>query len=144
LADPALPALKRLIKNCPAKTRHKFGSRHTGWEVTLPSGVTAYIIIRRHHQIYRDGKLTITAALTEDVASWMIEHAALRMVQKRGLEWIIIFVVNTGEYYAAPIATWLDKTKTTDLDTRADRVRHLGIQHMTRRQVDIPFDKLMR
>lgn len=74
----------------------------------------------------------------------MIEHTALRMVEKRGLKWVIIFVVNTGEYYIASAETWRDKTKVKDMDTRADRVRHLGVQHMSRGQVDIPFDKLMR
>lgn len=132
------------MKACPSKTKHKFGARHKGWEVTLPSGDSAYIIERKHHQIFRDGKYSITEAMQDDKASWMLEHTALRMIQKKELKWIIIFVLNTGEYYVASTETWLDKTKVKDVDTRADRVRHLGVQHMKRGQVDIPFDKLMR
>lgn len=105
----------------------------------MPSGQTAYIFERRHHQIYRDGRNTITDAMGEDVASWMIEHTILRMIQKKKIQWIIIFVVNTGEYYTASREKWEDKTITRDMDTRSDRVRHLGLQHMKLGRVTVPI-----
>lgn len=140
-ADTGKKVLARLLKKCSAKTKHKFGARHTGWEVTLPSGETAYIFERRHHQIYRGGPvkeggfLTVSDAMLAGKASWMIEHDALRYVKKAALKWIIIFCVDTGDAFIASVEQWSDReiAKDVNLAGYRDTVRHLPISHMVRK-----------
>lgn len=144
MASIAAKHLKKLLKQCSDVKPYKFGSRHKGHEATLPDGRKAYIIERKHHQIYRAGKTTVNEAMEERLASWMLEHTVLRMVQKKEIDWIIIFVLNTGEFYVTRTDQWLDKTITKDSDTRIDRVRHFPVHLMKRGQVDIAFDKLMK
>ena len=144
LARLADKALKKLLSKCTEVSTYKFGSRHKGHYAKLPDGKLVYIIERKHHQIYRAGKTTVNEATQEHIASWMLEHTVLRNLVKREIEYVIIFVMNTGEYYFAPLSRWQDKAVTHDSDTRLDRVRHLPLHIMTRGQVDIPFDKLAK
>lgn len=144
MASVAAKNLKKFLKGCTNVVPHKFGSRHKGYEATLPSGDKAYVVERRHHQIYRDGLTSISEASLQHKASWMLEHTILRLIQKKECKWIIIFVLNTGEFYVSKADSWQDKTIVKDSDTRLDRVRHYPLHLMKKGQVDIAFDKLMK
>lgn len=143
--DAARKKLKRILKGCASHKKHKFGARHTGWQVVLPNGDSAYIFERRHHQIYRGGPvasggfLTISEAMSSDAATWMIEHDVLRTLKKLDLTWVIIFTVDSGDMFMAPRSKWEDREITKDMNLAGyrDTVRHLGLHHMQHRNLGI-------
>lgn len=82
--------------------------------------------------MYRGGEeFKQSDALEKETATWMIDNDVLRKIAKDGVKKIIVFVQDTGDFYASSIELWLDRKIAKDVPTpRFGECRHLGIHLM--------------
>lgn len=82
-------------------------------------------------QMYRGKEVTQSLALEKETATWMIDRDILRTITKEGVEKVIVFVKDTGDYYVSSLALWLDKKIAKDIPVaRFGECRHLGVHWM--------------
>lgn len=132
--DGSLPLLKRLLKSCADVSKlTTFGRRHQGYYATLPSGKKVYIVVRRNMQMYRGKEYSQTDAIQKRTAAWMIDKEVLRTIQKAGVEYLIFFTKDAGEFFVSSISKWFDSSIAKDEVLRAwGETRHLGVHHMAK------------
>lgn len=78
---------------------HKKGRRLYGVFVRLYNGKQLYMAVRRHKEIYRHGRKSLSQAMREGVAGWAIDSDTLMEAERRGIDHIGVFVKDTGDKY---------------------------------------------
>ena len=123
------------------------GKRHIlyGWLHTLDSGEKIYMARRRHKDIFRCGKETISGAMTEGVASWAIDEDLLVRMRARGVKFIGVKEIDTGDSYIAPVRTWFNpKTSRlrdyTGIGRGGSRQRYVPFQFLTIKRACVTLD----
>ena len=107
-----------------------------GHVLTLDTGVKIYIARRKRREIFRNGKSSISAAMSEEIAAWAIDESMLMNLRAKGIGFIGIRELDTGDLYLTRIITFFDrkKFKTKDFSTRGgSRQRYVPLQYFTKR-----------
>ena len=89
----------------------KRGRRKHGVFLTLPNGKRAYVMRRRHKDIYRSGEKTISGALRGEVAGWTIDHETMVNARSRYIEYIGVYERDTGTLYLTKFENFSDSNK---------------------------------
>lgn len=93
------------------KTLVKRGRRNHGVLFTLPDGKKIYVIRRRHKDIYRASRKTISDALREEVAGWVVDELTMIDAQINYFDFIGVHDRDTGTLYVAPFSSFTDPTQ---------------------------------
>lgn len=124
---------KQLVRN---------GRRLYGAVYTLYSGRRIYVAYRKHREIFRSGKQTITEAVQDGIAYWAIDDSTVCRLQREGVSHIGFLEHDTDDLWVTPIANFFDQTKFRILnyDDRGGALqRYLPLEHFERRVGAIKF-----
>ena len=94
----------------------KKGKRLYGAFLTFDTGWKVYLAYRKHADIYRGGKKTISEALRDDAAAWAIDVETIMEARARGVKVIGVLVRDTGDIYITRLSDILDPAKTRVLN----------------------------
>lgn len=117
--------------NIVAETEVKKGRRLYGHICELDDGSKIYLARRRHAEIFRAGKSSISEAMTEGEASWAIDETTLYNLRAKSVKWIGVRVVDTKDMYITHMANYFDlkKAKVKDYEARGGtRQRYLPLR----------------
>jgi len=92
------------------------GKRLYGAFVTYPDGRRVYLAYRKHGEIFRAGKKSISRAIQEGVAGWAIDSETLGEVRARGVDAIGVLVKETGDKYLTNIQNYYDPYRSSVID----------------------------
>lgn len=87
----------------------KNGRRLYG-ELLKVRGTLCYVAIRKHDEMFRAGKKSLSEALREGVASWAIDDGTLRDMKTLGVEFVAIRVKETRDIYLTRMEYFFDPT----------------------------------
>lgn len=93
---------KRLVRN---------GRRIYGAIYELHDRREVYLAWRKHEEIYRSGKKSVSDAIAEGSACWAIDDDTLIRLRTEGVGIVGVAVKETGDIYITSLATYLDRTK---------------------------------
>lgn len=116
-----------------------------GWLRTLDDGTKVYMARRKHREIFRSGKSSISGAMKEEIAAWAIDEDLLVRLRARGVQYVGVEVVDTGESYLTGIKTWFDRTTSklkdyTGVGRGGSRQRYVPLQHFTHNKALVQLD----
>lgn len=81
--------------------------------VTTPSGGRYYQAYRRHNEIFRSGRGTLSAAVEDGTACWALDVVTLGRVKSQGVRLISVLVRETQDQYFTVIDAFYDPKKAT-------------------------------
>ena len=105
-----------------------------GWICTMDDGRKAYFARRKHREIYRGGKSSISGAMKEEVAAWAIDETLLMSLRAKSIEFIGVRVEDTGDIYLARMSLYFDRKVFKTID-------FIGIGRGGSRQRIVPISK---
>lgn len=130
--------------NIVKETPHKPKARVLGHFCTLDDDSVIYLARRKHGQIYRAGKASISDAMAEGKAGWALDEALLYSLRARGISRVGIRVEDTGDLYLASLADFFDRLKSTSDERnfygKVDRRRMLRMEHFTVEKGAVAFN----
>lgn len=93
---------KRLVRN---------GRRIYGAIYELGDRREVYLAWRKHEEIYRSGKKSISDAIADNTACWAIDEDTLIRLRTEGVYLVGVAVKETGDIYLTSLWTFLDRTR---------------------------------
>lgn len=115
-----------------------------GWICTLDTGEKIYLAKRKHAEIFRSGRTSISEAMAEHAASWAIDEIMLFNLRAKGVTKIGVRVIDTGDLYLTDLATYFDRKKFklrdyTGVGRGGSRQRYVPLEHfdLTKGVVDL-------
>ena len=122
----------------------KKGNRLHGHYVTCVDGTKVYLARRKHGQIFRSGYSSISEAMSEEEAAWMIDETHLFNARARGCKLIGVRVIDTGDLYVTELSNYFDLRKAkirsySEAGRGGSRQRYLPLIHfhLTKARVDL-------
>jgi hypothetical protein len=105
-----------------------------GWMAELDNGERLYTARRKHREIFRSGKQSISGAMQEEIAAWAIDELLLVNLRAKKVKFIGVRVVDTGSLYLTRLETFFDRTKYrvrdyTGIGRGGSRQRYVPLQH---------------
>lgn len=88
------------------KGRRLYGGFHT-----FEDGRRLYVAYRKHNEIYRGRKKSISEALRDGTAAWAIDVDTLAEVKARGIDAVAVRVKESGDLYITRLANFYDPEK---------------------------------
>lgn len=85
-----------------------------GHIIEYDDGTKIYFVRRKHREIFRSGKTTISGAMQAGEAAWAIDEELLINLRLRSVEYVGVRVVDTGDVYLTKRQTFMDP-KTSSL-----------------------------
>lgn len=111
---------------------HRVGKRYYGGFVRFDSGREMYVARRRFKEIFRNAEPSVSIALKNGNASWAIDTATLEEVKQRGIKYVGVISVDTGDLYVTWLASFFDasRARVHDYSSKGGAVqRYLPIQY---------------
>jgi len=110
-----------------------------GHILTLDTSQKIYMARRRHREIFRSGKTTISGAMSEEIAAWAIDEALLVKLRVQGVFFIGVRVIDTGDLYLTRLRTFTDpKTSKmhdyTGVGRGGSRQRYVHLKHFAHKK----------
>lgn len=108
------------------------GRRLYGGFYTLSGGRQVYVAYRKHDDIYRGRKRSISDAISDGTAAWAIDVDTLAEVRARGIQAVAVRVKETGDLYITALSNFYDADKVLVLNysSRGGALqRFLPLQH---------------
>lgn len=101
---------------------------------TLDTGVKLYLARRKHREIFRSGRSSISGAMTDAVAAWAIDEKLLFGLRVKGITFVGVDVIDTGDRYVTRLSTWFDRKTSalrdyTGIGRGGSRQRYVHLQH---------------
>jgi len=82
-----------------------------GWLCDLADGTKVYLARRRHAEIFRSGRSSISGAMSENAAAWAIDQVMLFNLRAKGVSQIGVRVIDTGDVWLTDISSYFDRKK---------------------------------
>lgn len=95
---------------------HKKGKRTYGVFVWQDNGVNVYMALRKHSDIYTDGKAKVSVAMRANAAAWAIDYQTLMSARAKGMKYIVVRLKDTKDVYVTPIERYFDRSLTKTID----------------------------
>jgi hypothetical protein len=86
----------------------KKGRRLYGHFCTLTDGQVIYLARRKHREIFRSGKASISGAMTEGDAAWALDEITLYNLRARNIQVVGVRVIDTHDLYLTRLANFFD------------------------------------
>jgi hypothetical protein len=105
-----------------------------GHILTFDDGTKIYMAQRKNREVFRNGKITISGAMSEEVAAWAIDEDLLIKLRVKGVTRIGVNVIDTGDQYLTDIKTFFNpKTSAlkdyTGVGKGGSKQRYVKMQH---------------
>ena len=105
-----------------------------GWMAELDNGERLYIARRKHREIFRSGKQSISGAMQEEIAAWAIDELLLVNLRAKKVKFIGVRVIDKGDFYLTKLETFFDRAKYKLMDYSGvgrggSRQRYVPLQH---------------
>lgn len=119
---------------------------HYGTIFTFDDGTKVYMARRKHREIFRSGKGSISGAMSEEVAAWAIDEDLLIKLRTKGVLKVGISVLDTGDQYVTDLKTFFNvKTSKlkdyTGIGKGGSRQRYVPLQHFTHNRGVVKLDE---
>jgi len=72
------------------------------------NGVLCYVAVRRHDEMFRAGRASLSEALRDGVASWAIDHDTLMDMKLLGVSFVGVRVRETNDLYLTRMEFFFD------------------------------------
>jgi hypothetical protein len=105
-----------------------------GHILTMDTGEKIYMARRKHREIFRSGKLSISGAMQEEIAAWAIDENLVFRLRAKGVSSIGVRVIDTGDVYLTRIANFFNiriykMHDYTGVGRGGSRQRYVPLQH---------------
>src|SRR3981081_3734233 len=105
-----------------------------GWMCELDTGDKLYLARRKHREIYRSGKQSISGAMQEEIAAWAIDELLLVNLRAKKVKFIGVRVVDTGDFYLTKLEVFFNRKcfklrDYTGVARGGSRQRYVPLQH---------------
>ena len=119
---------------------------HYGTIFTFDDGSKAYIARRKHREIFRGGKSSISSAISEEIAAWAIDEDLLIKLRTKGVSQVGVNVMDTGDQYITDLKTFFNvKTSKlkdyTGVGKGGSRQRYVPLQFFTHNKGIVKLDE---
>jgi len=129
-----------------SETEVKKGRRLYGHMATLDDGRVIYLARRKHAQIFRGGRSSISEGMTDGEAAWALDEITLYGLRAKGIQIVGVRVIDTGDVYLTRLAFFFDLKKANIKDYTGigakggTRQRYLPLQHFVFRRGEVALD----
>src|ERR1700687_385041 len=105
-----------------------------GWMAELDNGERLYTARRKHREIFRSGKQSISGAMQEEIAAWAIDELLLINLRAKKVKFIGVRGIGNGDFYLTKLETFFDHTKFklrdySGVGRGSSRQRYVPLQH---------------
>ena len=119
---------KMIIRKDPTRRR----SPVYGAVYTLSSGELLYVAYRRHKEIFRSGKQTISEAVQDGIACWAIDNDTALARKNEGVRFVAFLEKDTDDLWVTPLERFFDKSlsRVHNYEARGGALQHyLPLEH---------------
>lgn len=116
-----------------------------GHILTLDTTQKIYLAQRKNREIFRGGKASISGAMSEELAAWAIDEDLLVKLRVKGVFFVGVRVIDTGDLYLTRLRTFTDpKTSKlrdyTGVGRGGSRQRYVVFKHFALKKAVATID----